>query len=1846
MLMFSLGLFGLKAQTYESMWKAVEKASDEGKPRSAIEVLEKISSKAKKEGDFLNEIMSDFSLLEANSSIDSEYFHGGWRALEEKYQKVKDPADKAVLHALLGSACDEMRYARYYRYDGESKENFQLKKEEHFSHIFDDMEVLLDTDSKKYKPLIKIQKDGSVYNHTLLAVLVGFADENSVYGYSKKQDIHKQAAELYASKGNTEAEILMLLPLLDSETELYDMLMKSRDLSVGMDVAYKYYNEMSYTVKTPREWTKEGWESDDRKLKFSRWARTNVKMSDAWDNIENRIKDLMKERVTVTCDDEVIFANQDINLSVSYYNTKSVHFKVRKYNGLRKEKGSSVLSTDGDVVGEYSLAFGDDDINKAREKDELPVRGKAKMKIKLPAGHYVIVADGAKDDAITEFKITTIRMVSESITNDMATVYVLDNETGRPVKGATVIASAYEKPNLATYTTNSQGKAYVSTKGVHSVRAIRSEGDESPEMYLSSTYPNYVRNNAATFIDVFSDRSIYRPGHVVKGNVLAYYKEGDKVTASANESLRLAIYDPEGKQIANQNLKANAYGTADFEFQMPDDAKLGSYRIAAAVQGASTEHFTNISVEEYKRPTFDVSFDTESDTVQNYSLGQTVQVKGKAIMFNGTPVQGAKVKCTISWGNCPYWRYYCTEWEKGKEIELTTDDDGFFSTDVLLDDKAIVSKYGSYYGVGLCKLDAIVTDQSGESHEATWSIRLSRSEFGLFTDVPEVLSQASQSTILFHAVNAKGDKVDVKGTYKLSLKDSDVVAEGEFQSNTDITLPSALPFGKYEVRASAKNSKGEEVTCKSSFWIIPANVKSVDIHSVGTKDIMKPALASADRDKADFCHVYSNEVSDNTPAAIYFAPIENDAYIIYNVYSGSELVDSCEAVFDNDLHCISIPYKKKYGQGFLVSMMYVRNGHFYSVEKRFTYIKPDKKLDFSWSTFRDKLQPGQNEEWVLTVKDSKGAVVSDAELMAVLYDSALDRIKPHAWNFGIYFERFVPRIATNNTNNYSWSYINLYEHVSLPSHFVRSFDILPSYSAIEFYTSKPHFYHSMPLAAMGSRAAGMVYKERVVSDGSVMLNAIADSDDGVAEEAKPVPSNANEVPQQVEVDEHAFDNVSIRSDFSETAFFMPHLTSDKNGNVKIAFTVPESLTEWSFMTLAHTKDMHYGSKLDKIVTRKEFMVRPNMPRFVRWGDKASIASSIINQSDRTLEGTARMRMLSSATGEELLVSYLPFSVEAGKTARVEFSFDVLESYGDLDCEITAVCGNNSDGEKNHLPVLSTKREIVENVPFYIIGEGEKTLDLTKLFNSNAATATHRQLKLEYTDNPSWMCIEALRSIKLPENKDAVSFATSLYANYRISDLMKTFPLLEKYEDKADIDARIQTALSKLQELQKQNGSWGWFEGMDGNMYTTLLVCEQLVKLPSDMAGAMLEKGMSYLDKRQLDYYHEELRLKKKPTISDFDSHYLSITSMMPNRSISNELSKLHKIYLSQLEKDITSKTIYGVANAACIFNAYGRTKAAKKYVESLRQYTVTKPGLGRFYATDAAYYSWMDYKIPTHVSAMRALMSLDKNDDYLPEMQLWLLAQKQVQKWDNPINTINVADLLMHISPLETFHEAARPDLTLDGKSMNDFSIGTINTERNELEGREANLTLQGNVLVDVPEEEINDGVSSLTVAKHTPSVSWGTAQARFYEDIETLNSYATGELKLERKLYVERGGQWTELTGSSPLQVGEKVRVRQIITADRDMDFIRLNAEHPACFEPTRTRSGYQFFGSKGGYLSIHDDHLDLFFDTFTRGTATIDLEFYVNRTGTYKLGISTVECVYAKQFGAHTDGGVVTVK
>lgn len=1904
-IIFMSDTFELSAQSYEQMWSKLETFDKDDLPKQVIGQAERIYDKARKDRNFAQMLKAWEYLVEKNSDLDPDTFSVMINATDGRCftPPTEGTAESAIYHAVMGSAFNTMKETYLSDYDEETEDKYTELAKQHFIKSIENKQLLADTSSEPYAILFTKGKDSHLYGNDMLHILTDFVLKEAELEEAERIELLSTTAQVYKNKGNRNAYTLMQMRYLhecnDASTRLHisdkeysdrlkELLEESKDIEVGEDVALEYYDNTEM--------------SNDENLSFLRWAQMQYPNGKMINSFRNNEADLLRPSCVTYFDNEkTILAGKPFTMEYRTKNMTELNIQIREFTG-RGSDGS--LRTNGKLVKEYALPVAQDEKNTLRRNSRLVVNDTLLVETTLPAGHYVVICRGNGCSNAEEFSICSMRLFTLSLPKNRTLIGIVDNESGRPIPGVTLklrrTNGKYEERQ-----TDRNGELIVESNTFRRVMAIRSESDITEEMYIHQIYEREQNSGESHNLRLFTDRSIYRPGQTVHVYGILYRQKGDECHVVPNHTDSVKFMDANYQAIATKEIRTNDYGSFDVDFVIPTDRMPGRYTIRTKEISGSTD----IKVEEYKRPTFTV--EVYGDTTaynpgsKGYTFGDTVPVICSAKTYSNVPVQGASVKYSISTGKSKS-IFPPSRWEKLSEGELTTDDNGKANIQVFLDDSMIRSiddeedEFARTSEVRY-KVDVDVTDLAGETSSDSYIISISRQPFHLVIDMNDnpfvglggsiATDLAKPDSLVVHATDPTDRRIDIEGEYKFyytkdfkkSRKDCKPVFTGTFRSGRKTRMPDLEP-GSYTVIAAAYDTNRNKVTSTSVDMIIYDSRKATDIHSRGKS---QPTHFDGTR---LLCP--SGTFSESKDAHLYFAPSDNDAYVYYYILSNDSVVHSERLTLGKSLYDITVKYRKEYGKGVKVILFYTKDGRFHSVNEQLIYEEPDKRLSLKWETFRNRLQPGQEEEWILTVRDRNGKAVSGAELLASMYDSSLDAIVNHNWYMGLTYDRYVGNFSADSNPYVSLPYsLYLQGNIKMLDTYLRTYDRLSRFIHERW---RIRGLSTMKNMAVGAAPMMMAEEGFVLNDMAVMprQDALTESS-GLALQGS--VSGLNRIEPKVE----------IRSNFGETAFFQPHLTTDSKGNAHIAFTLPESLTKWQFMGLAHTKDMDYGIISESITASKLFMIQPNMPRFVREGDSVSIPARIINQSDGLQEGTARMRLINPENDSTVFTAEVPFSVETGKTASVQFRFDATDRYPMLVCEITGVGSNFSDGERNYLPVLSSRKYITETLPFYLTpttvpvtsAEGQSTegpsltLDLTTLFNGNSTTATQKRLTFEYTARPEWTLIEALEGIHVADDNDAISYAASLYANIKASQIAQQIPGLREAVEKAISDGtastsqltdnsslkeillrespwvldalkesrqresmldlfnphlianRIETATNKLTKLQNADGSWSWFEGMDGSYYITLTVASNLARLGDESRlGDNLSKAMDFLDREELRTFAERKKHKGSLQPDNGTMQYLYIYTLIPQRQMSKDVRRMCETYLTEMEKNIRDLTIYGRANASILLRHFGHTKSADKFLQSVIEYSVVKPGMGRHYLTDNAYYSWFDYKIPTQLAAMRAMKG-QPSETLLPDMQLWLLRQKQTQMWDNPANTIDAVDFLLTTTP------SATPSATVPSASA---------------EGQSAPLTLRiNNTIVPTPTDTTRflaeqlgyvrtvvspsvyaDGAKTMSLqAQPQGLISWGAIYAQCLEHLDRLQTPAGSSLKVSTK-YIVNGGKSSDTCPE--LHVGDKVTLRVIVTADRDMDFVQVRCQHPSCFEPTNQTSGYRWMGGRGGYLARHDASTDIFFDRYTKGTTTFDLEFTATRRGTYQTGIATVQCAYSPEYAGHSKGSLITVR
>jgi uncharacterized protein YfaS (alpha-2-macroglobulin family) len=762
---------------------------------------------------------------------------------------------------------------------------------------------------------------------------------------------------------------------------------------------------------------------------------------------------------------------------------------------------------------------------------------------------------------------------------------------------------------------------------------------------------------------------------------------------------------------------------------------------------------------------------------------------------------------------------------------------------------------------------------------------------------------------------------------------------------------------------------------------------------------------------------------------------------------------------------------------------------------------------------------------------------------------------------------------------------------------------------------------------------------------------------------------------------------ALRTNFAETAFFYPQLRTNERGEVVVSFTVPESLTRWNFRAYAHTKGMWTGLLEGSTVTAKEFMLQPNLPRFLRVDDRSTIAATISNLTDKPVKGTARMELFDPMTEKVFATQRRSFTVESGKSIGVSFALTATDKYDLVGVRLIADGGSFSDGEQHLLPVLSNKTYLTETLALPVRGNEQRTWSLDTLFNRRHRTATERRLTVEVTSNPAWLAVQALPVLDTPQSDDAIAWANSLYANALAAYIVQSQPrirtVLEAWQAAGNADAfrsklaqneelkdlllnetpwlmeattdsermarllnlfdtnRIHNAtllaLHHLQALQNADGSWSWYKGMTGSIGTTATVLELMTRLAlltnqpyMPEPEAMREKAFDFLHHRQQALYKEGgSRWKSLPASS---LEYLYLVALA-EEDVPAFAQKAYRYFSSLLPATLTSSSMSDKALAAVTLLKTGQTATARDFIASLKEHLIQTDERGAYFAFNETPYLRGMLPVTIHTRVMEALRLAGGNDSLLNEMQIWLLKQKQSTAWRSPVATADaVYALLAGSGNLLASREAVQ--VSLDGKPL---ALKPLVPEL----GYAKQTFTEGTPQVKA---------RRITLAKQTDGIAYGAVYAQYLSPIADVNSLG-GALAVDKKLYVERTAadgkkSLVPVTDGTPLTVGDRIVSRITIRLDRAMDYVQLKDSRSACLEPEASLSGYRWGNGIGYYMEVKDASTQFFFDTLAKGVYVLEHSSRVARSGAYQDGVATIQSAYAPEYAAHSSAQTIEVK
>lgn len=1636
--------------------------------------------------------------------------------------------------------------------------------------------------------------------------------------------------------------------------------------------------------------------------------------------------------------EEVITPQSPIPFIVYYRNIKEIFVEVRKI-GTETYKNYEFEGSDWEKIKPKNYQLIKSYKFQLKGTDDYQPHSTELVLESLPKGVYMICISNKSDfggKSIVNYQfvqISNLSIVHQTTIGGILHCRVLDRTNSKPIAEATV-EGFYEKydysknkyviKSIGVFKTNENGVVDISPKDDYYRLSfeVKTKDDYLFSNDEAYAYKTNAQNDYSYFSTIiYTDRKLYRPGQTVyfKGLLIEFSNENRKIVP--NNGVNVKFYDVNWQEISNSDLKTNEFGTFNGTFTIPTGILNGRMTIY------TTYGSVEIQVEEYKRPQFFVEM---LPVDKQYLVNDKVTVKGEAQNYSGVKLNDAKVTYKVVRRNI--WRGWWWWNVPSKETMIAqgttiTDANGQFEVIFKADpDLQMPKNPGTAF---IYSINVDVTDINGETHSTTSTVQVGYTAMILNINIESEISteniSKNKENFSISANNLNYETVNAKGTIEIySLTDPQLLLKSRKWSKPDIYSYSQEewykinPNNEYDNESDFKYWKNNKQVFSSSFDT--KNLNQFELSKIkDLKDGVYKIIAKSkdefgnDVETIQFFVVYSKQ-SEKMPYTTYFwthqinpicEPGENAEILIgsskkvqvhYQLFRGNNLLSEKNIELNNSQNLIQIPIKEENRGGLTAIVMYVVDNKFYTENFQITIPYTNKDLKIEFSSFRDKLLPGQQEIFKLTIKNLKDEA-QIAELMATMYDESLDALMPNSWNFSIYPTFYSSLYWTSNNfkdiSSINWSNISK----NYLSYNTKYYNYLNWFGFYYYYN---YYYGDDEYVKRDKKAVGYAVKEESNAPATpVSLDGVATKDNRNGDNDQTGKGGLTTEEQKEEV--------QIRKNFNETAFFYPTLKSNENGEVVIAFTIPEALTKWRFMGLAHTKDLKYGLFDKSVVTQKQLMVMPNPPRFFRQGDTLYFSTKISNLSEKDLSGMVSIEFFDELTGEKVNIlmpneaASKQFNVGKGLSSSVQWQVYIPFTVKTLTYKIIARADNYSDGEQKMLPVVTNRMLVTESLPLPVRANETKEFRFEKLINSNKSkTLTHEKITVEFTSNPAWLAVQALPYLieypwECTEQTFARYYANSLashvansspkikavfdtWKNYQPSALMSNLEknqelkqaLLEETPwvlDAKDENERkhriallfdlnrmaneLNAAFEKIRKEQTVNGGWSWFKGMPESWYITQYLAEGfghlgklgVIDLKENKIENVTKKAVEFTDREMNNYYKDLLKYYTKKQLEDYEPssiviHYFYTRSFFPNYKLESKYNEASTYFYGQFKKNWFKYSIYNQGMLAIVFFRNGETKLAQDILQSLREKAVYNEELGMYWKENAAGYYWYQAPIETQSLLIEAFYEVGKDNKSCDEMKIWLLKNKQTNDWKTTTATAKAIYALLLTGGVDL----------LANTQISPVQIGdiTIDPQKDKNIQTEAGT---GYYKVSYTGSQIKSDMGKIKVQNRNNIVSWGAIYWQYWEDLDKITPHET-PLKIKKDLFVEvttnSGKILQPITENTPIKVGDKVIIRIEIRVDRDMEYVHLKDMRASGFEPLDVISMYRWQDGIGYYQTTKDASTNFFMDVLRKGTYVFQYALRANIAGNFSNGITTIQCMYAPEFTSHSQGIRVNIK
>ncbi|MBW6491610.1 MAG: hypothetical protein K0B15_10520 [Lentimicrobium sp.] len=1981
----------------KDMWKTVDSLIGQGLPKSALELVNSISTKAEKEGDMPEFLKASLYQLRLRSDFEENFIEKYISETEKSLSGKPEPA-RQILHSILADLYWQYYQQNRYRVlgrtnlSGEMSEDiatwdaakFVEKTSAHYHASFNNQALLQSVSLKKYDPILEVSKDSKKFRPTLFDFLAHraidfFINDESTLTRPVNPFVIQETSMLARPEVFTTTEIftpdklsfhyqaISLLqevekfhlnakdpePLVDATLKRLDFVRNQGNIVekdslylktlLGLEERYSRHPVSTDVIEKIASFWFQGEKRDlkssviekrlpnDNYIIARQWCLKAIEKfpeSDGARNCRVILQSIEKPSLRFNIDKEVV-PGKPFPILVNFRNTSKVWFRLLKldfdkdahvrqefYNERAMDKYLSIKP-----LKEWSVSL--------PQTTDYQTHSVEVIHPSIENGFYLLIISGNESFerskspvAFRDFWSSNISYISRRNEDGSGLFYVLNRNTGQPVSGVKVQSFSREydyrsrsqiRKDLEIYTSAADGSFIVKTSGDRNSATLSFDFSLKKDRIVAENYFGRYRKqqpdrNEKLRTFFFTDRSIYRPGQIVyfKGMVIGNQDDNNRIVP--NNKSTVVLYDVNGQKVSSTEVTSNKYGSFSGSFVLPASGLGGNFRIE------NNSGNTYFNVEEYKRPKFEVRF---LPITGSYRLNEKVGVDGIAESYTGIPITDANVSYRVVRSvSYPFFRFgrgiwppYHTPESEIANGTLTTQADGTFKIE--FEAKPHPSASNGLDPVFSYTIFADVTDINGETRSATTFVQVSSKALLLNIDVPVSLNRDMKRTFKLTSTNLNGKSTPAEVTVEAFLlkeyarltrqrrwekPDLAIYSREEYvkQLPTDLYLDeeqeayekvksvykntfntsadslitiaglSRWEPGRYLISLSATDAFGEKINTEKEVVVFSPSSKKSPVKQPLWGNLLTKQLKAGE-----------------TIRLLAGSEVRN-ARLHFEVQMKGASVKQEWLNLSQEQKVLEFKVPEGFSGNIALGLTLVYDNRSYSYNTSVEIPDTKHQLNIVFETFRSPLFPGGTEKWKLKITDSDGKPL-DAELLAGMYDASLDAFAPHNWNFQVFSKWF---------KNQYWESQRAFQ--SEGSYALPWYRSDPAQSVIRGYDQLNWFGYYL--------SGGMFYREKSLRSG-VMMDAALEAPeaqmDMQVEEALAGNDASGLLPIAEEI--KIPDEPQIRRNLQETAFFYPHLVTNTEGEIWVEFIVPEALTRWNFMGLAHTTELRYAQFSKNVVTRKELMVTPNLPRFFREGDQMTVQTKVSNLATNPLQGEAKLQLFDAITlkpVDEMFGSALPskpFELETGGNTVVEWTINIPAAIDAVMVRITATAGNHSDGEEIMLPVLTNRMLVTETLPLPINGNETKDFRFSKLLSQadGSTTLRNHRLTLEFTSNPAWYAVQALPylSESTHENSDQVfnrlyanSLATSiagsspkiravfetwknltpdallsnLEKNQELKNLLlEETPWLMEGRNESEQKQRVallfdinrmateqRAANRKLQQLQTVNGAWPWFEGMPESRYITQLIVTGFGRMHHlKVTDLKKDEDSKRMVQQAVNYLSMRLAEDYERILKDHPKDY----------------EKLHPGY-DHIQFLYAMSYLKGVAQpesksekAIAYFGAQ-----ARKYWTSQSLYA---QGMIALWARRNG-----DMK-----TANSIVKSLREKSTSHPEMGMYWRDNNGGYFWyQAPVET--------HALLIELFEELGNDRKAVD--QMKTWLLKQKQTQRWATSRATADavyalllrggdwLQTESGVKIILGGEAINPdasdikseagtayfktawtggdikaGLGNISVSKSTEGPAWGAVYWQYFENIDKVTAHDS-PLKISKKLYIKTntnaGPVLEKISALNPVKIGQQVVVRVELSTDRDLEYVHLKDMRASGFEPVNVLSGYKWHGGLGYYENTRDAATNFFFGYLPKGTWVFEYPLVASQKGEFSNGVTSAQCMYAPEFSAHSEG------